>query len=303
MAKPLPKEDFRSMRIVLEPHDFAWGSENPERPPKDLILKETWKEIVSLPDDVAIRTSNNYGQILKELSEFQYQLLDVLSAVREIAKKAGADVNKSPICHVVFFAYEDLQASIYNALTGYYRIAFSALRNVLENFTVGLHLELLADSAQFEIWFKGNHSSRDFLFGWGADNLPQHKSVSDLEEQLTKSAGDNFFRQRSPVDPGGFVRRLFGQFSKYVHGKPGCSHGDIWGSNGPVFVPDSLIDWAINFVQVYSFCLIACRLAYPSLNKLGARETLEGLFIQATQRLTVENDGKKLYESLPGGFW
>ncbi|HTX22058.1 MAG TPA: hypothetical protein VMD27_09425 [Candidatus Aquilonibacter sp.] len=80
MAKPLPNDDFRAVRIALEPSDFALGSEIPDLPPKDLISKETWNHLVGLPDDVAIRTSN------KSLEQLFKQALSRLSSKDDGAK-------------------------------------------------------------------------------------------------------------------------------------------------------------------------------------------------------------------------
>jgi hypothetical protein len=41
MSKPLSLNDFRAVRVVLEPPVFAWGPET-EPSPSDLIDKETW---------------------------------------------------------------------------------------------------------------------------------------------------------------------------------------------------------------------------------------------------------------------
>jgi hypothetical protein len=50
---------------VLEDEDFALVSENPDHTPRDLIERNVWNSIVTLPDDVSVRTSNEYGQLLK----------------------------------------------------------------------------------------------------------------------------------------------------------------------------------------------------------------------------------------------
>jgi len=305
MAKPLPKEDFRALRIVLESDDFALSSETPDPPPRDLVTEDTWQELVQLPDDVAIRTSNDYGRILKEVSDFKNELMSVLSAVKKLVGKTGRDVEDSPMCHVLFVAYEDFQASIYNALTGYYRVAFSALRDVVENVTVGLHLTLLGDRAQFRSWLNGGYGAREYLFGWAADKVSKHKAVHELESHLTAVITDDLFHQKVEPDPGGFARRLFGNLSQYAHGRPGFTHGDIWASNGPVFVEEYFFKWAICFIQVYGFCLIACRLAQPGLTSLDSRSklTLEELFKQAARRLVADADGAKLFQHLPPNFW
>jgi len=70
MARPLDTADFRAIRIVLEPDDFAVSNGKPDRP-TNLVDKETWHGIVDLPDDVSIRISNHQGAILKELYALQ----------------------------------------------------------------------------------------------------------------------------------------------------------------------------------------------------------------------------------------
>src|SRR6266513_5600176 len=118
MAKPLPTDDFRAVRIVLEPSDFALGSEIPDLPPKDLISKKIWNDIVGLPDDVAIRTSNEFGSILKDTSDFQTELVGVSLALQDLVIQSGSKVEDAPICHVLLAAGDELAASIYNSLTG-----------------------------------------------------------------------------------------------------------------------------------------------------------------------------------------
>jgi hypothetical protein len=302
MAKPLPNDDFRAIRVVLEPSDFAVGSEFPDPPPIDLISKETWNHLVGLPDDVAVRTSNNFGGILKEVSEFQSELVNVSLALQDLITQAGLKVEGSPICHVLLAATDELAASIYNGLIGYYRVAFSALRNVVENLAIGLHLELSSDLVRFQSWLAGDI---ELKFGWAADNAPQNKAVSDFETYLTAAITDNLFRQRAGTNPGGFARRLFGKLSKFTHGGPGFTDGDLRESNGPVFVPPAFIDWAIAFIQVCAFCLIACRLAQPRLRGLGSwsKMSVEQLFNQASCRLRAKDDGAKLFQNLPVNFW
>lgn len=302
MAKPLSNEDFRAVRIILEPSDFAVGWEVPDLPPRDLISKETWNHLVGLPDDVAIRTSNHFGTILKEASEFQSELVSVSLALQDLVTQAGSKAEDSPICHVLLATTDELAASIYIVLTGYYRVAFSALRNAVENLAIGLHLELSGDQALFQAWLAGND---ELKFGWAADNAYGNRPVFDLEAHLTATVADNLFRQKAGADPSGFARRLFSKLSKFTHGAPGFTDGDMWESNGPVFVSKAFTDWAVAFIQVYVFCLVACRLAQPKLYGLGqwSEKSLGELFNEASRRLSAKNDGARLFQSLPANFW
>src|SRR6266550_3888470 len=104
MAKPLTTEDFRAVRVVLEPSDFALGAELPEPPPRDLISREIWNHIVRLPDDVAIRTSNEFGSILKDASDLQIELVALSLALQDLVMHSGRKSEDSPICHVLLDA-------------------------------------------------------------------------------------------------------------------------------------------------------------------------------------------------------
>jgi len=165
MAKPLPPDDFRAIRIVCEPDDFAIGSEEPDPPPSDMIPKETWEHLVSLPDDVSVRTSNYFGTVLKNLSEMQNEFVCIGLAIQE----SVADVSHSPIGHASSVACDEFQSSIYSALTGYYRLAFTALRSVVENMAVGMQLELSSDQIRFQQWLSGE----ELGLGWAADLAPR----------------------------------------------------------------------------------------------------------------------------------
>ena len=65
MSKNFPLTDFRAIRKVLEPHEFALGGD--DVPPTNLIDQETWHGIMNLPDDVAISISDHHGTRLKLL--------------------------------------------------------------------------------------------------------------------------------------------------------------------------------------------------------------------------------------------
>src|SRR6266849_5241157 len=104
MSKPLPLTDFRAVRIVLEPDDFALGSESPEPSPSDLISEESWRSLVTLPDDVAVRTSNHYGTTVKDISELRGELVSLSIALQQIVK----DVSRSPMAHVMIDATDEL---------------------------------------------------------------------------------------------------------------------------------------------------------------------------------------------------
>ena len=66
MPRRLPSKDFRARRIVLTRDDFGYAPK-PAEPANDLIDKGTWDSIVTLPDDVAVRTTNYHGTAIRQL--------------------------------------------------------------------------------------------------------------------------------------------------------------------------------------------------------------------------------------------
>ena len=66
MPKLLPLTDFRARRTVLIRRDFDYAPK-PAPPPSDMIDEETWTSVVTLPDDVAVRTSDHHGTTIKQL--------------------------------------------------------------------------------------------------------------------------------------------------------------------------------------------------------------------------------------------
>jgi hypothetical protein len=127
--KALPDSDFRSRRLVLEPEDFALGPDDTDSPPSDLIDEDTWRSMMSLQDDVSVKTSNEYGSALKQMWGFWSEWSCVVGALQELAPSVG----EAPLCAAACDVGDEFQASISNAVVGFYRVAFSCLRNALEN--------------------------------------------------------------------------------------------------------------------------------------------------------------------------
>lgn len=296
--KPLPDDDFRSRRLLLEPEDFALGTDEPDSPPADLIDDETWRSMTSLQDDVSVRTSNEYGSALKEMWDLWREWNCVVGALQELVPSVG----NSPLCAVASDVGDEFQASISNALVGFYRVAFSCLRNALENMCIGLELELSSDFVRFNSWRSGDI---ELNLGWAADLLPSHSAASPIENHCKKVCADNFFRQRSPADNGGVIRRLFKRLSKFTHGTPGFTDADMRNSNGPIFVPEAFQDWGSLFKTTYAVVLFAAKLGEPKLAALAYGSDLrpEELFQRVMARLPASEDGVVVLKSLPASFW
>lgn len=253
--KPLPAPDFRAKRLMLEDSDFAVVS-GKYQGPTNLIQEDTWNSIVSLPDDVSIRTSDQFGSQVEQMWEYWGMWGRVVGGVQALS----SDPTESPTAIAACDASDEFQAATYCALVGYYRVAFSCLRNVLEQITIAAQLTISNDAQSFTDWRNGEDRIR---FGWAADMLPKNPDVAALERHLKSAMMDSLFDQA----PKGLARRFFVELSKYTHGAAGFTDGDSRQSNGPIFVPKTFLDWYVAALKTHAIALHELKLAHPVLDK------------------------------------
>lgn len=242
--------------MMLEKKDFALASGRYPGP-TNLIGRKTWRSIVGLPDDVSIRTSDKHGSQLEQMWNYWGVWGRVVLGVQELSK----DPTNAPTAIAACDASDEFQASTYCALVGYYRVAFSCLRNVLEQMTIAIRVALSKDAESFADWRNGDYK---IGFGWAADLLPKNAPVAALEQHLRASTTDSLFNQ----NPKGFARRLFSEFSKYTHGAAGFTDADSRESNGPIFVPRAFLSWCVAALKTYLVVLHELKLVHAQLDQL-----------------------------------
>lgn len=254
--KPLPDSDFRGRRYILEKDDFAAAS-GEYSGQTNLIDEDTWKSIVALADDVSIRTSDKYGSQLQQMWEYWGLWSRVVGGIQALS----SDPTESPTAIAACDAGDEFQAATYAALVGYYRVAFSCLRNVLEHITIATQLTVSNDTRDFTDWRNGEDRIR---FGWAADILPKNPGVAALEKHLRAATKGSLFNQV----PKGLARRFFVEVSKYTHGAAGFKDGDSRQSNGPIFLAKTFLEWCVAALKTYAIALHELKLAHPALAKL-----------------------------------
>jgi hypothetical protein len=239
--------DFRCRRYKLPPEAFALRPDGPPPPPRDVVERDVWREIVWTPDDVSIRTSDDYGTELKAMTQLWGSVIDMCNKMDD------------PLFHAALDIADALQACTFNALCGYYRVAASCLRAGVECTVAGAYLQMEKDKAEAVRWQRGEVEIR---FGAACDTLGSNAKVRVLEDYLRQEMDFSVFQQRTPHTDAGWARYLFSELSNFAHGRPTHSEGALWeGSNGPVFVPAS-------FGRIYAHFLDTCALLYV-LAKLG----------------------------------
>jgi len=128
--------DFRRWRHKLRDYMFLISGKR-DKPPLNLrIDKETWAGIVHLTDDVSLRTSDYFGPQLKSAYKIANTWWDMFDDVPE------HDSDLTPLREFIVSNYAECEASLFNALVGYYRQAGASLRFVLEALLSGIYFSL-----------------------------------------------------------------------------------------------------------------------------------------------------------------
>jgi hypothetical protein len=253
MSKPMPLHDFRAVRITLESADFAGGEGEPDPPPSDPVVPDTWLGITGLADDVAIRTSDHSGKALGEV----YALRPLwLAAIGD-----EADALSDPMLD----AGADLQSSMFSALHGYYRAGFSALRSIVELMAVGASGTFVKNGQLYADWRTG---TAEFSFGRACDLLSTEPMLLSFNHELQKS-GQSLFDAKDKTRglAGGHARQWYGELCNYAHSRPGFTDTDLWSSNGPIYVPEVFSAWHRACLHTFSLCAVLVRLARPQADR------------------------------------
>ncbi len=238
-SEPL-RNDFRGTRVRLPPEAFAIA-EGPDEPPHDLVKEDVWNSIMSFPDDVSLRTSDQHGVNLEVMHTLWGSWIE----------SYGED--QDAIWYFMLDAADEFQASIFNSLCGFYRVAADGLRAALEKIIIGAYFQLTKPS---EWKPDGEEATR---FHVACDALIAHARLVPLNDYLRAKVGYSIFDQKSLSNAGGWARRLYSELSEYAHARPDRTSSKMWeGSNGPIYVPSS-------FGEVYALYLDTMALAFSVL--------------------------------------
>lgn len=257
----MPTDDFRAVRVVLEADDFGYAPGDPNPPPKDLIDAGTWKEIVTLPDTVAVFTSNNHGRELRMLCNLWEEWIEQFFSEQN-----------DEIFHSMVTASDEFQAATFNALNGYYRVSIDCLRSALESVTIATYCQARQSAGVFSEWKAGQ---RKIGFGEACDKLIGAECMQPLSRFLLEKYNTDLFRQENKIGKGGWVRFIYSGLSDYSHSRPGFDAVHMWdGSNGPVY-SSGAFKWAYRlWLQTFGTCLILIKLVRPATTLTPCLDTL-----------------------------
>lgn len=254
MTKPLADRDFRCRRWVLEDDDFGLARPVDEgHLLEPMISEEAWHSIMDLPDDVAIRTTDSLGQRVERM----WNLWGALTADFEKAQQDGQ-------LTLMLDCGERIQAATFTALTGYYREAYSCLRGVVEYSVYGIYM---ADRPERIAALNNSEFAMPKISSM-CNELASRAAMQSLEGNLQKAGCHPLFTRGTDAGGMGLVRVLYADLCGYAHANPRTTNAALWGSNGPVFDYEQLL----NVYEYFGDCFI---LLYFVLSVIGRKCILD----------------------------
>lgn len=237
---------FRRERFYLADHVFA--IRGAKHKPQDPLGKKQWVEMMDLPTDVALRTTDHMGSMIEDMQQQSSAWMDAMPL----------DPDDWPFFHDAYLdVVEEFDAAPFIALHGYYRQATAGLRNALEVMTHACRYAVANDEPGFASWRK--NAKEPPKFGNSVDIIGQKPGGKVLDAKL----GMQGLFGSMPTN--GVVRALYADVCRYAHSTPGFSNGDIWQSNGPVFIPRAFTQFWLDYCDTSLACFVLLKLAYPEV--------------------------------------
>lgn len=243
MVCRLEDGDFRAHRKVLEPDDFALSDGKSDQPPTDLISADAWDGIMTLPDDVAIRTTNHEGSRVSLLHELWEGWISVLPE-GGVLSEAALDVS------------DDLAASTFNIVHGYYKQAIATLRSALETMMLASSCEL---SGSMDVWLDWKLGS-ELKFNDANRNLAVLPKIAKYDADVRSRAGVGMFINPTNQNEKNWVRNLYKRLCGFSHASGDKANFDLWKSNGPVYSASGMKLSYCFYLETYTAMLLLARL-------------------------------------------
>jgi len=248
MVSKLNPEDFRSYRLILDPDDFALGDEEPDPPPTDLVSREVWEGIMTLPGDVAIRTTSHQGTRAAVLHELWGAWIDVTHPEGIIAEAMAE-------------GGDELEAALFNLLHGFYKQAIAALRSAIEVMTLGCVCEIATDTTTWTAWENGG----EIWFKELCDKAQRLPAVREYEDEARRKTGTSLFAGDNGSGRNAWARNLYRRISGYSHTRGTTTNSYLWQSNGPVYSAVGFQHSYNAFLETYVLLLFLAKLGCPGL--------------------------------------
>lgn len=203
--------------------------------PEREIDQNVWNNLANLNDTVLIETIDSHTPAVEQADKIGWSWLDIYDRCP----------HDTPVSNQVFAVLECFEGSRFNAYTGWYRIAGIVLRCGLEDMLLGLFFQLNGDRATFDKIVSGSEQSPRMgeIF----------RAIADISQEAAQFSNE--------------AKQLYhNELSTYVHR---VSHGTIWESTGPVYVPAAFETWFDQYVRTYSLLCALIEVVVPGCEAAG----------------------------------
>lgn len=238
---------YREKRAYLADHCFLnvpGGGKRPRK--KDMLGKQQWEHLMTLPTDVLLRTTDYLGPMIDDMSTQAHSWLTTMP---------GSPAAMPFMFEATLDTHDELKAAPFIAAHGWYRQATAALRNALEVMTHATRYAVRSDTRRFAAWRAGTTEPK---FGNSVDIIASAPTVAAIESTL---GGSGLFGN----NPNGVLRDLYQDVCRYAHSSPGFTNADIWQSNGPVFIGAGFTQFWLDYCDSLIACYILLKIGYPAL--------------------------------------
>jgi hypothetical protein len=272
MAHKLDTSDFRALRTVLDPSDFAISS-GVDALPTDLIAEKSWKSIMTLPEDVSITTTSHQGSRIELLNELW-----------------GGWVESMPtggiISNGMLEAESELQCAIFNLIHGFYRQSVASLRNLLEIIIFACKCELTTTNNKWNSWEKGDAQIR---FSDVCRELAENSHILAFEKQAIYLTGTSIFYADGVGNP--WAKDIYARLSRYSHSRGDSTNNALWQSNGPVYSSEGMKITYEMYLETYALLMLLIKL---SDNKFVLPDQARILYLEDCLKLYLKKPFLKL---------
>lgn len=234
MVRRLDLGDFRAHRKVLEPDDFASFDGETDPPPSDLISEEAWDGIMTLPDDVAIRTTSHLGEWVALLHDLW-------------ADWIYSFPRRSIITDAMLDCADDFSAALFNLVHGYYKQAIGALRNALETMVLACECTLSRANDKWKEWQEG----KEMTFRKILPKLAASARFVKLEAHVRSLTGGGLFPEAENNEGIAWARNLYQRLSNFSHARGNLTNSVLWESTGPVYSEKGMRTACYLYLETY----------------------------------------------------
>ncbi|WP_186275877.1 hypothetical protein [Burkholderia gladioli] len=239
MVRLLASDDFRAHRKVLDSDDFALTDGEPDPPPRDLVSQEVWDGIMTLPDDVVIRTTSHLGKWV----ELLYDLW---------GGWANSLPRRSIVTQAMLDCADDFSAALFNLVHGYYKQAIAALRNALETMVLACECTL---SGTVETWHEWQNG-KEIAFRKILPKLAANSKFFELEVRVRSLTRGGLFPDAGNIDGPAWTRNLYQRLSNFSHARGNSTNGALWESTGPVYSEKGMRTACYLYLETYVLLVV-----------------------------------------------